>query len=715
MRQVPQGTRTFIAQTLERGAGIVGRNSACPLAARLALHRMGLVDHPVPNGGQYFSLGRHVAEQQRVIGHHDVRTRGSAAGAVDQALVGIKRAEATGALTRRGGKVRPVDAPPTNTQAVEVSRGRLAHVGVDYRHGGQGVRGIFRGCDLLHAAAHALKLAQAGIMIVTLKGTEAQLTVVLLGKLWQLMINKLVSKVVRLGGDTDGHLVASRGLGCRKQVRYRFAYPRAGLYDAVGTTGDRLANLTGHLDLLGARLEPVVHRRDLTARHKLHLEFILGRHAHERKLVGIYVFAARVMCQHVCAGRNERKGRARVLPRKKREYRAVSPADVRMHIGQAAMKTARQIREGRQQDAPYATQGINVVASAVRHGSAPKQLGHVGELVGYQTRQRDARQGQRVDPDVAHAHAALYRLDKGTVERRVVGDNGAAPHKLLEGGHGFLSRRGLHHVCIGNAGQLCDFGRNGHTGVHKRVEAVDDFASTKAGRRDLDQAVVLQRQPGGLGVEDDDIVFNQAKRPRLRPLGKRRVRLDYTGRGARQHGFVNLHEYCCSSSLFGGSLERHLDQARTDVAKGHVCVDNLVWIQRGGRHAGNGIGLKDDRALVGHDKIAARNAKAPQRPMGATGELLRRAVIIIGDARGNTMNLCGVHVLDAQVIELRGLRAADLHDREGLQVVIIAQHAHRDLGAHNALLDKDLVRILKGEIDGARKLRRIFYQRDSVA
>ncbi len=81
-QQVTQGTGLGAAQHLEGGAGILRADLDGPLAARLGLEAMGLVDHPVAHRRQDPSLGRHVAKQQRVVGHHHIGRGGTAARAV---------------------------------------------------------------------------------------------------------------------------------------------------------------------------------------------------------------------------------------------------------------------------------------------------------------------------------------------------------------------------------------------------------------------------------------------------------------------------------------------------------------------------------------------------------------------------------------------------------------------------------------------------------
>ena len=70
----------------------------------------------------------------------------------------------------------------------------------------------------------------------------------------------------------------------------------------------------------------------------------------------------------------------------------------------------------------------------------------------------------------------------------------------------------------------------------------------------------------------------------------------------------------------------HTDQAVTDLRERHVVgVADLVRIQRRIGHAGNGIGLEDNGAVLTHDKVAARDTQATEGLVSSTGKLLARA------------------------------------------------------------------------------------------
>ena len=80
------------AQHLKGRAGLARADLHGPLATGLGLKAVSLVDHPVAHGRQDAPLGRHVAQQQRVVGHHHVGRGGAAARPVQQALAREVRA-----------------------------------------------------------------------------------------------------------------------------------------------------------------------------------------------------------------------------------------------------------------------------------------------------------------------------------------------------------------------------------------------------------------------------------------------------------------------------------------------------------------------------------------------------------------------------------------------------------------------------------------------
>ena len=94
-----------------------------------------------------------------------------------------------------------------------------------------------------------------------------------------------------------------------------------------------------------------------------------------------------------------------------------------------------------------------------------------------QARKRNARQRQRIDPDIAHVDAALDRFDERSVKRGVMRDDRAAAHKVGERRDSLDSRRGIRHIGVRNARELGNLCRNQLLGMHERIKTVNDLAA----------------------------------------------------------------------------------------------------------------------------------------------------------------------------------------------------------------------------------------------
>ena len=353
------------------------------------------------------------------------------------------------------------------------------------------------------------------------------------------MVHKLIGEVIRFGRNAHGDVVAARGLGKGHQVRHRLTDTRTRLDNAMGARNERIPHLERHRNLLIARLVGGIHTIDQTARGIVGLNFLAARHFKDRQLVRIHAVVCAICLENICTSGAEREDGPGVLSSQEREDGTVRPRYIGMHIGQAGHKALRQISERHEQHAPYAAQGVDVGVGAVRHRVAAKQIGHKGQFVRGKPRKRDARQRQRIDPDIAHIDAALNRLDKRAVEGGIVRDHRATTDKIGESGDSLNGRRGIGHIGICNARELGNLGRNQLLGMHEGIETVNDLAARKTGRRDLDKFVILHRQTGGLGIEDNDVFLDKTERLRLGALGKRGIGIYDKLRRSRRYGVLD--------------------------------------------------------------------------------------------------------------------------------------------------------------------------------
>lgn len=118
-------------------------------------------------------------------------------------------------------------------------------------------------------------------------------------------------------------------------------------------------------------------------------------------------------------------------------------------------------------------------------------------------------------------------------------DNRTAAHKVGECRDGLDGRRSICHIGVRNAREFGNLGGNQLLGVHEGIEPVDDLAARKTGSRDLNQFIVLHRKTRGLGIEDDYVLLDEAKRLRLSALGERGVRIDDELRRSRRYGVLD--------------------------------------------------------------------------------------------------------------------------------------------------------------------------------
>ncbi len=118
-------------------------------------------------------------------------------------------------------------------------------------------------------------------------------------------------------------------------------------------------------------------------------------------------------------------------------------------------------------------------------------------------------------------------------------DYRAAADKIGESGDSLNGRRGICHIGVCNARELSNLGGNQLLGMHEGIEAIDNLAARKASRRYLDKLVVLHRKTRGLGIEDDNIFFDETKRLGFGALGKRGIRIDDKLRRSRRNSVLD--------------------------------------------------------------------------------------------------------------------------------------------------------------------------------
>ena len=206
-----------------------------------------------------------------------------------------------------------------------------------------------------------------------------------------------------------------------------------------------------------------------------------------------------------------------------------------MHIRQAAHEAGGKVGQAAQQNAPHAAQCLNIGICSMRHALAAKELGHDGELMRRQARQRDAGERERVDPDIGNIGSTWNLLDEPAVECRVVRNHGTPANELRQGRHSVNCRGRMRYIGIRDARQLGDFLGYQPARLHKGVEAIHNLAAAQTGGRDFDQLAIAVRQSRGLRIEHDDVVLYQAERTSFSALGECRIALHNRRRRAGQY------------------------------------------------------------------------------------------------------------------------------------------------------------------------------------
>ena len=119
---------------------LFGRNFYCPLMASLSLKAMSLIDYPMPDRRQNFTVSSNVSKQQRVIGYHNIRRSRTFTSSMNKALMRVIRALGAQALRCFDSYHLSWNRAPANPQRIQIAISRLARVGINHRNCGQHVR-----------------------------------------------------------------------------------------------------------------------------------------------------------------------------------------------------------------------------------------------------------------------------------------------------------------------------------------------------------------------------------------------------------------------------------------------------------------------------------------------------------------------------------------------------------------------------------------------
>ena len=263
----------------------------------------------------------------------------------------------------------------------------------------------------------------------------------------------------------------------------------------------------------------------------------------------------------------------------------------------------------------------------MRDARTTKRLGHVLQLVRGEPGQRDSREREGVNPQVAYVVAARYALDERAVKRGVMREDGSPRDKVRKLGHGLAWRRRIRNVKVGDVRQRLDVLGYGHSRIDERPKRVDDLATAQASGGNLRQLALGERQARRLGVENHDVILDQAELLRLCSLGKRAVRRLHLRRRVGQEnlpqivplsfdGLTHCHELLLLAiqaalvvfpvGATGAALQSKLDELATQLRKSHSRAACRVGQQGLRRHARDDVRLDDvgDAIRVNHEVAA---------------------------------------------------------------------------------------------------------------
>ncbi len=390
-------------------------------------------------------------------------------------------------------------------ECVEVSPGGLPSVGVKHSQHLYNC-GLSR---LLCIARHALHLAQAWIMVVTLERNVAQAAQRCV-QARQLAVDELVHQRVGLGCDAKGDLVFLCCHCRRQQVGHGFAYAGARLERSAGACRQRGVDLKRHVELLCALLVVLVHApgcaigakgvlyRLFGGKH--HLAFLLRRKYHLHVAVYHVLRPAAPQGPLLPLGKAQRRLREQMSQRPVR-CGAQACDEVCQAFGQ-------RVDAGKQQT-PQTCCCLNIVCCSMRALRQAKGAGEVLEAMAAHAWQDDARQSQAVHPLPCDVSGFGLSHDDCLVKRGIVGNKVAPVCPLRK----HLNRKAwvwlAVNIGVGDSRELCDLLGDGALGVYKGLESVYDLWPAQYACCDLYDLVSRWIEPCRLCVYNHNLVFKE--------------------------------------------------------------------------------------------------------------------------------------------------------------------------------------------------------------
>ncbi len=186
----------------------------------------------------------------------------------------------------------------------------------------------------------------------------------------------------------------------------------------------------------------------------------------------------------------------------------------------------------RQQDAVHNAGGRHVIVGTMG-GVRPAERTHqIQQTMGFQTRQRDFRQVQRIEPEVLLQRLTRWVLGaERAVEVGVMSHHIGIAHKFNQALYRIIGARGVGHIFVADIRKVGNVVGDGLARVHERDVPAGYFTFLHTRSGNLYKLVVCEGKTCGLRVDDDHIFIQHAEIVRFSVVAQRMVALADPGRG----------------------------------------------------------------------------------------------------------------------------------------------------------------------------------------
>ena len=166
----------------------------------------------------------------------------------------------------------------------------------------------------------------------------------------------------------------------------------------------------------------------------------------------------------------------------------------------------------REQNSKQCARSRNVVIRAVRRCRRSKGLHQVDKAMRSHTRKSDARQIERVNPDVVQKRVSTRMASrKRAVKLSVVGDYLRIAGKLDKPCECLIRRRCVRYIFIMDVRQMSDIIGNRFPRINERHIPINDLTVFHARCGNLRKLVMVKREARGFGINYHDVLVKIAE------------------------------------------------------------------------------------------------------------------------------------------------------------------------------------------------------------